>query len=48
MLYKRNGYKEFKRKKLSENLELIYLEKQNKKKVIKILAASDGVLKIFP
>ena len=27
MLYKRNGYKEFKRKKLSENLELIYLEK---------------------
>ena len=29
MLYKKNGYKEFKRKKLSENLELIYLEKQN-------------------
>jgi ribosomal protein S18 acetylase RimI-like enzyme len=27
MLYKRNGYKEFKRKKLSKELELIYLEK---------------------
>jgi hypothetical protein len=27
MLYSRNGYKEFKRKKVSENLELIYLEK---------------------